>query len=285
MKRFKSTRQLQRFVSIHDPIANLHHFPRNKLTPSDHRACRNAAIDAWREIACLQAAPLSRAVTSPMRGATIVGETRLLGARFGGDIDCTSATLSQPGGYALRLNRAIVDGAFFLRQGASVEGTLDLTATSIGAIDDEQSSWPKSGDLLLNRCQYGAFIGGAVNAASRLDWLSRQTPERWSADPYEQLSTVLREMGHDEDARAVLITKERLQRRARRARAKNSALRVGPGHNRWHIGRNPSLWAPAPPRAAMADPVLGDRHRRVRVRVRPGKWCHQAEQPGHPPFT
>ena len=165
-----------------------------------------------------------------MRGATIVGETRLMGARFGGDIDCTSATLSQPGGHALRLNRAIVDGAFFLRQGASVEGTLDLTATSIGAIDDEQSSWPQAGDLLLNRCQYGAFIGGPVDAASRLDWLSRQTPERWSADfwpqPYEQLSTVLREMGHDEDARAVLITKERLQRRARRARARNPALRL-----------------------------------------------------------
>jgi hypothetical protein len=27
MKRFKSARQLQRFVSIHDPVANLFHFP------------------------------------------------------------------------------------------------------------------------------------------------------------------------------------------------------------------------------------------------------------------
>ncbi|MET3758730.1 transposase-like protein [Rhizobium binae] len=31
MKRFKSARQLQRFVSIDDPIANLFHFPRNTL--------------------------------------------------------------------------------------------------------------------------------------------------------------------------------------------------------------------------------------------------------------
>ena len=31
MKRFKSPRHLQRFVSIHDPIANLFHFPRNSL--------------------------------------------------------------------------------------------------------------------------------------------------------------------------------------------------------------------------------------------------------------
>lgn len=165
-----------------------------------------------------------------LRGATIVGETRLLGARFGGDIDCTSASLSQPGGYALRLNRTTVDGAFFLRQNASVEGALDLTATTIGAIDDEPASWPKTGDLLLNRCRYGAFIGGPADAESRLDWLARQTPERWKADfwpqPYEQLSNVLREMGHDEEARAVLITKERLQRKARRARAKNPALRV-----------------------------------------------------------
>lgn len=37
MKRFKSTRQLQRFDSIHDPIANLFHFPRHNLSASDHR--------------------------------------------------------------------------------------------------------------------------------------------------------------------------------------------------------------------------------------------------------
>lgn len=165
-----------------------------------------------------------------LRGAAIVGEVRVLGARFGGDVDCTSASLSQPGGYALRLNRTTIDGAFFLRQNASVIGTLDLTATTMGAIDDDQASWPQIGDLLLNRCQYGAFIGGPVDAESRLDWLSRQTPDRWKADfwpqPYEHLSTVLRQMGHDEDARAVLITKERLQRRARRARAKSPLLRV-----------------------------------------------------------
>jgi hypothetical protein len=55
-------------------------------------------------------------------------------------------------------------------------------------------------------------------------------PERWGEDfwpqPYEQLSTVLREMGHDEEARTVLIMKERLQRRARRARARNPLLRA-----------------------------------------------------------
>lgn len=165
-----------------------------------------------------------------LRGATISGEISLLGAHFGGDLDCTSATLAQPGGNALSLNRARIDGAFFLRQGASIQGTLDLTATAIGAIYDEQACWPQKGDLRLNRCQYGAFIGGPIDAASRLGWLARQVSERWGEDfwpqPYEQLSTVLREMGHDEEARAVLIMKERLQRRARRARARNPLLRT-----------------------------------------------------------
>lgn len=50
MKRFKSSRQLQRFVSIHDPIANLFHLPRNHLSSSEYRHLRSAAMEIWREI-------------------------------------------------------------------------------------------------------------------------------------------------------------------------------------------------------------------------------------------
>jgi putative transposase len=45
MRRLKSPRQLQRFLSIHDPIANLF-----------HRELRAAAMKAWCQIACLRAA-------------------------------------------------------------------------------------------------------------------------------------------------------------------------------------------------------------------------------------
>jgi putative transposase len=50
MKRFKSRRQLQRFVSIHDPITNLFHFPRHSMQASDYRDMREAAMIMWREI-------------------------------------------------------------------------------------------------------------------------------------------------------------------------------------------------------------------------------------------
>ena len=164
-----------------------------------------------------------------LRSAAVNGQIKAQGARIGGDVDCSGATLSQPAGQALMLNRATIEGAFFLRKGAKIRGALVLTAATIGAFDDERDSWPEKGGLLLNRCRYGAFIGGPVDSESRLDWLSRLVPEHWGEDfwpqPYEQLSTVFREMGHDEDARNVLIAKERLQRRARRARAKGQLLR------------------------------------------------------------
>jgi putative transposase len=56
MKRFKSARRLQRFVSIHDPIANLFHFPRNNISSAEHRDLRNQAMNVWRELACVNAA-------------------------------------------------------------------------------------------------------------------------------------------------------------------------------------------------------------------------------------
>lgn len=92
-----------------------------------------------------------------MHGATVIGEIHLQGAHFGGDLDCSGAKLSQLDGNALKLNRTTIDGAFFLRQGASIEGTLNLTATTIGAIDDEYASWPTKGNPLLNRCLYGSL--------------------------------------------------------------------------------------------------------------------------------
>lgn len=50
MKRFKSARQLQRFVSIHDPIANLFNVPRHDIPSAHHRELRTAAMHAWRQI-------------------------------------------------------------------------------------------------------------------------------------------------------------------------------------------------------------------------------------------
>ncbi|NLS07266.1 IS6 family transposase [Rhizobium sp. P32RR-XVIII] len=56
MKRFKSERHLQRFVSIHDPVANLFHIPRHDISSVHHRELRAIAMQMWSAIARIEAA-------------------------------------------------------------------------------------------------------------------------------------------------------------------------------------------------------------------------------------
>ena len=59
MKGYKSARHLQRFqrfVPIHDPIANRFHIPHHDILSHHHRELRTAAMQMWSEFARLQAA-------------------------------------------------------------------------------------------------------------------------------------------------------------------------------------------------------------------------------------
>ncbi|MYL84642.1 IS6 family transposase [Desulfovibrio aerotolerans] len=51
MKRFKSARQFQLFLSIHDPIANLFHLRRDHRSVADYRTARAQAFYTWAEVA------------------------------------------------------------------------------------------------------------------------------------------------------------------------------------------------------------------------------------------
>jgi putative transposase len=50
MKRFKSARQAQRFLSAHDQVNNLFHLPRDHLPAAEYRAVRAQAFAIWAEI-------------------------------------------------------------------------------------------------------------------------------------------------------------------------------------------------------------------------------------------
>ncbi|WP_245444771.1 DDE-type integrase/transposase/recombinase, partial [Microvirga sp. KLBC 81] len=49
MKRFKSAGQAQRFLSVHDQVANLFRRPAN-ITAAAHRASRAQALRVWNEV-------------------------------------------------------------------------------------------------------------------------------------------------------------------------------------------------------------------------------------------
>ena len=166
-----------------------------------------------------------------LSGAAIEGELRLLGAQLGGDLNCYGTRMSARGArWALHAQGARIAGSFVLRGGASVDGMMNLTRAEIGAMTDLACSWPAPGNMLLNRCRYGGFTGPGtpITAEARIDWLSRQDGSLRGGDfwsqPWEECARVLREMGHDSEARAVLIEKERRQRAARRARLRRQYL-------------------------------------------------------------
>jgi putative transposase len=50
MKRFKSPRQAQRFLSAHDQINNLFHLRRDHVTAGEYRAERGRAFEMWADI-------------------------------------------------------------------------------------------------------------------------------------------------------------------------------------------------------------------------------------------
>jgi putative transposase len=56
MKRFKSARQAQRFLSAHDQINNLFHLRRDRVPAGEYRAARGRAFEMWAEISGVAAA-------------------------------------------------------------------------------------------------------------------------------------------------------------------------------------------------------------------------------------
>ncbi|TCP41713.1 hypothetical protein [Rhodovulum marinum] len=217
--------------------------------------CDGARLTAGENGYALSADGLEARGSVFLRGVEAQGEVRLLSAKLRGVLTCEGARLTAvKRGRALTLQGLHLDGAFFLRDGAELHGALDLTAAEIGDINDDPACWPKQGDLLLDRCRYGAFTGGPVDAAARIRWLSLQDESRWGAEfwpqPWEQCARVLREMGHGAEARAILIEKERRQRAARRdrvtrrlARARADRDRAAPVAGvRPHTDRVIGLW-------------------------------------------
>ena len=50
MKRSRSARQAQRFLSAHDQINNLFHLRRDHMTAAEYRAARARAFEMWADI-------------------------------------------------------------------------------------------------------------------------------------------------------------------------------------------------------------------------------------------
>ena len=160
------------------------------------------------------------------------GEVRLVSATIGRNLECLRGQFINKGAIALSTagvnvqRNVLLCGGFkaegeVILIGATIDGyliwtdvnspndvTLYLRSASIRGLWDDKDSWPAPNNLFLHGLVYNEIYEGSPrDAESRIDWLQRQ--KGFWPQPYEQLAAVLRKGGQDEDARKILIAKNK----------------------------------------------------------------------------
>jgi hypothetical protein len=204
-----------------------------------------------------------RQIPEPFR---VTGEIVLDGSQLAGGLRLEDARLDNPGGVALSADHVVIDGGLILsgaviqgevrlrsaritgpldlartRPGggagdpARLAGPLDLRMARVGVLQDEPAAWPA--ELRVNGLVYEE-LSDPLPARQRLGWLALSN--EFQPQPFRQLADFYRSAGRDEDARLVLLTAQRVRRRALgpvgRAWGVLLDVTVGYGYRPWLAG-------------------------------------------------
>ncbi|MCT9110806.1 oxidoreductase [Streptomyces mirabilis] len=160
--------------------------------------------------------PLLTGGTTPARGTLVQrfecqGGIRLDDGRFGDALDFERARFSFDDDQELSLLRVQTPELRFLGERPE-RGKVVLSGARIVNLVDRADSWPGPGNLHMGGFSYENLVPqGGFPLTRRLEWVAAATAE-YSPEPYERLATVLRDSGEDEDAREVLLAKQRRRR-------------------------------------------------------------------------
>jgi hypothetical protein len=149
-------------------------------------------------------------------GFTAHGPINLRAARITGRLSFRKAVLDAPdsdqqdrsGLHLSLLQAAELD----LRAAQPIIGGIRLSNARVGTLDDDPAVWPRR--IWLHGFTYDYIQtrhASAVPVNERLEWLRRDTLG-YRPQPYEQLAAFYRRSGRDEDARQVLLAKQRHRR-------------------------------------------------------------------------
>jgi hypothetical protein len=143
-------------------------------------------------------------------GMTTIGSLRLAGASVGGEVTLKQVRLSCPSGIALDAP-ALAASQLILLPATPIDGTVDLSYAVVGVLRDAPDSWPEQ--VCLEGLAYRA-LDPQLPARQRLQWLARD-PRGHQPQPYEQLAAVYNTIGEPAQARAVLYTRQQIERSGR----------------------------------------------------------------------
>lgn len=173
---------------------------------------------------------------------------RMVLAQIDGNLDCWNGAFLDAGDESLYANGLQVGGSVFLAHGFTCRGkisfrtgrvqhylnlyelgdgkgpalgdaTLDCQALHVGTLNCDTLDWVQPGRLMLNGFVYDRIelvkqegakeIQLPLKRTALLAWLGSQAAEPFFPQPYEQLAEVLKREGYDDEARPILIEKER----------------------------------------------------------------------------
>ncbi len=144
------------------------------------------------------------------------GELRCRGIQINGQLTFEHAVLNHgPNNFSLTLEGSTVQGGLILKNSLVADGIVSLIAVKARLLIDE--SVIQSKYLVLDGFDYGHYSSNSpIKAESQIAWLNKQIPshllEFFRPQPWEQVIKVLREMGHDGEARKVAIAKQEQMR-------------------------------------------------------------------------
>ncbi|MEU5592166.1 oxidoreductase [Streptomyces sp. NPDC020298] len=154
--------------------------------------------------------------TTPARGTRVQrfacqGGVRLDDGRFGDAVDLERARFAFTDDQELSLRRVQTPELRFLGERPQ-RGKVVLSGARVVTLVDRAASWPGPGSLHMGGFTYESLVPqGPFPLTERLDWVAAATAE-YNPEPYERLAAVLRGAGEDEDAREVLLAKQRRRR-------------------------------------------------------------------------
>lgn len=95
----------------------------------------------------------------------------------------------------------------------SAKASLHLDSTRVGVLEDAEDSWPEKNNLQINGFEYEFLKDLSADGLKmrREKWL--RLPVEFRTQPFEHLAAVLKRSGYEEDAREVLIAKNKIQAR------------------------------------------------------------------------
>lgn len=144
------------------------------------------------------------------QGFTAEGTVSLRGTQTADQLTLDGALL-RGRGTALDCAR-MQTGVLVFTPGEPPSGLVDLQDARAVALHDREDAWPDT--VRLQGFTYGSLRetdgAGPLSAERRVAWIRRHPG--YAAQPYEQLAAWYRQIGHDDDARRVLLAKQRHRR-------------------------------------------------------------------------